>query len=294
MNKFDRQWHGFIRNMCVKRFILNSDDFGLSQDSNRAILNGYNSGFLKSTSLTANGAAFDAAVNEILPECQKISVGVHLNITNGKSLTRTSLLTDEVGNFKHNFLSIWYHSNKNEFLKEIEKEFQAQIEKISTFVKPTHIDSANYIHAIPEIFEIVCKLAQKYDIPYVRSHFEEFYIVPDLKSNLNIRYPLNILKLILLNILTLINKKTLTKYNLKTNNYIVGITYSGMMSNKTLEAGLKTLSDEDDFVAEAIIHPSSYLRNINNSHSKEFKLTQDKLLEDTIYRMGYEITNHKI
>ena len=83
-------------------------------------------------------------------------------------------------------------------LKEIEKEFQAQIEKISTFVKPTHIDSANYIHAIPEIFEIVCKLAQKYDIPYVRSHFEEFYIVPDLKSNLNIRYPLNILKLILL------------------------------------------------------------------------------------------------
>ena len=66
-----------------------------------------------------------------------------------------------------------------------------------------------------------------------------------------------------------------------------------MMSNKTLEAGLKTLSDEDDFVAEAIIHPSSYLRNINNSHSKEFKLTQDKLLEDTIYRMGYEITSHK-
>lgn len=279
--------------MGVKKFILNSDNFGLSPDYNRAVLNGYNNGFLKSASLVANGSAFDAAVNEILPECPKISIGVHLNLTIGKSLSRSSLLTDSVGNFNLNFLSALFKSSNPEFLKQVEKEFRVQIEKIASVVKITHIDSAAHIHAIPAIFEIVCKLANEYKIPYVRTHFEEFYVVPDLKSNLNIRYPLNIFKLITLNILTLKNRETIKKYDLNTNNYIVGVTYSGMMSNKVLEAGLKTLSDEDDFVAEGVFSPASYLRNINDSNSREFKLTQDKILEDTIYRMGYEIVSHK-
>lgn len=277
----------------VKKFILNSDNFGLSQDDNRAVLNGYNNGFLKSTSLTANGEAFDSAVNEILPECQKISIGVHLNLTSGKALTRANLLTDDNRNFNLDFLFLWFRSSDKEVLQQIEKEFRAQIEKVAAIVKPTHIDSMSHIHAIPKIFEITCKLAKEYNIPYVRTHFEEFYVVPDAKSNINLKYPINLCKIVILNILTKINKKTINKYDLNTNDYLVGITYSGMMNNKTLEAGLKTLSDEDDFTVEAFIHPRSYLRNINDWYAKEFKLTQDKLLEDNIYRMGYEITNFK-
>ncbi len=277
----------------MKKFILNSDSFGVSKDFNRAVLNGYNNGFLKSASLTANGDAFEAAVNEILPECQKISVGVHLNLTRGKALTPSVLLSDECKNFKLNFFSIWYNSSKKEFLYDVEKEFRAQIEKVAAVVKPTHLDSLSYIHCIPEIFKLTCKLAKEYNIPFVRTYFEEFYIVPDLKSNLNIRYPFNIGKIILLNCLTLYNRKLIQEYGLKTNDYVIGVTYSGMMSNKTLEAGLKTLSDEDEFTVEAFINPASYLRNINDAHSKEFKFTQDKLLEDTVYRMGYEIVSHK-
>lgn len=279
--------------MGVKRFILNSDSFGISPDFNRAVLNGFNNGFLKSASLTTNGAAFESAVNEILPECQKLSVGVHLNLTVGKSLTYSDLLTDDAGNFKHSFTALWLNINKENFLKQIEKEFRAQIEKVSGYLKPTHIDSMDDVHCIPEVFDLVCKLAVEYKIPYVRTAFEEFYVVPDLKSNLHIRYPYNISRLILLNLLTLKNRKTLQKYPLKTNNYILGITYGGMLSNKVLEAGLKTLSDEDNFIVEGVIYPASYLRNINDTHSKEFKLTQDKLLEDTIYRMGYEISSHR-
>ena len=128
--------------MGLKKFILNSDNFGLSPDYNRAVLNGYNNGFLKSASITANGAAFDAAVNEILPECQKLSVGVHLNLTAGKPLTYSDCLTDDAGNFKHSFFSLFLNAGKESFLKQIEKEFRAQIEKISGYVKPSHIDSS--------------------------------------------------------------------------------------------------------------------------------------------------------
>ena len=45
----------------MKKFILNADDFGMSKAYNRAVLEGYESGILKSTSLTANGEAFEEA-----------------------------------------------------------------------------------------------------------------------------------------------------------------------------------------------------------------------------------------
>lgn len=279
--------------MGIKNFILNSDVFGLSQDFNRAVLNGYNNGFLKSASITANGMAFEAAVNEILPECQKLSVGVHLNLTRGKAFTKCDLLADEAQNFKYNFFSLLLKIKKPGIMRQIEKELRAQIEKVCLVLKPSHLDSISHIHAIPGIFEITCKLAKEYNIPYVRTHYEELYFVPDFMLNLNLVCPWNTAKIILLNYLTLKNKKIIKQYELKTNDYLIGAGYSGMMSGKALEAGLKTLSDEDNFTVEAFIHPASYLRNTDDYHSREFKFTQDKLLEDTIYRMGYDIIGHK-
>ena len=79
--------------MSKKKFILNADDFGMSKAHNRAVLDGYNNGFLSSASICANGPSFESAVNEILPECQNLSLGVHLNIIEGKSLTHCPLLT---------------------------------------------------------------------------------------------------------------------------------------------------------------------------------------------------------
>ena len=77
--------------MTNKKFILNADDFGMSQDYNRAVLVGYEDGFLRSASICANGPSFESAINEILPECQELSLGVHLNIIEGKSRTHCPL-----------------------------------------------------------------------------------------------------------------------------------------------------------------------------------------------------------
>ena len=75
-----------------KYFILNADDFGMSKYYNKAVLEGYINGFLKSASLCANGEAFMAAINDIIPECPELSIGVHLNIIEGKALTNYPLL----------------------------------------------------------------------------------------------------------------------------------------------------------------------------------------------------------
>lgn len=278
--------------MTNKRFILNADDFGMSQDFNRAVLIGYSDGFLRSASICANGTAFESAINEILPECQELSLGVHLNIIEGKSLTHCPYLTDDNGNFNNGYFSMIIKSGNKEFLNQIEKEFRAQIEKVQSSAKPDHIDSHVHVHAIPPIFKIVCKLAKEYKIPYVRTQNEIIYSVDENKKTRSLAYKINIIKNLLLKFFTLQNRKLLKNYELKTNDYLLGVCYTGMMDSKTLEEGLKAIED-DNIIAECLIHPKKYTSAENDHHTEEFALSVDKILQDTVYRLGFEISSHK-
>ena len=71
-------------------------------------------------------------------------------------------------------------SNKRDFIAQLENEFRAQIERILEHLKPAHIDSHVHTHAIPPIFELVCKLAEEYRIEQIRTQYEQFYTVPDI------------------------------------------------------------------------------------------------------------------
>ncbi len=278
--------------MNKKFFILNADDFGMTQDFNRAVLEGCNNGFLRSASICANGKAFDSAINEILPECPELSLGIHLNIIEGKSLTHAPVLTNDNGIFNKGYLWFMLNSGKKEVINVIEKEFRAQIEKVLSVAKADHIDSHVHVHAIPQIFRLTARLAKEYGIPYIRTQHEEFYMVPDNKKHLNFAYPINLIKIMLLNTFTTKNKKTVKEFSLKTNDYLIGVGYTGMMESATLEYGLKALEDSN-MVAESLIHPCKYSSPKTDSHTEEFKLSQDKLLQNSIYKMGFEITSHK-
>lgn len=274
-----------------KKFILNADDFGMSKAHNRAVLEGYNNGFLTSASLCANGKAFNAAVNEIMPECPELGIGVHLNIIEGKALTKADMLANSKGKFNNGFLALLFKSKNEKFLYQVEQEFRAQIEQVKKYAQIDHLDSHVHVHAIPNIFKIVCKLAKEYNIPYVRTQYEEFYIIPSLKKHLSLKYPANILKIILLNSFTAKNKKVLAENGLKTNDYILGVGYTGMMDDAAIAFGLEEL--DNDCIAEALIHPCHYIRAKSDQHYNEFKITQDRALEDKIKRLGFEITNYK-
>lgn len=283
--------------MSNKKFILNADDFGMSKAFNKAVLDGYNNGFLTSASICANGDTFDSAVNEIIPECPNLGIGVHLNIIEKQSLqdfTNTSLLTDLDGNFKNGYLKLIALSDDPLFLEQTEKEFRLQIEKVLNCTKVDHIDSHVHTHAIPKIFELTCKLAKEYGIEQVRTQAEKFYVIPDIKKHLNIKYPPNILKVILLNHFTNINKEIIKQYGLKTNDYIIGVGYTGLMDDKTIQYGLSAI--KENAVVEALIHPCNFTsaKLQKNQHQIEFNITQNMDLRDKIQRLGFEITNYRV
>ena len=244
--------------MGNKKFILNADDFGISNDINRAIVEGYNAEILHSTSLCANGDAFYSATNEIMPECPKLCVGVHLNIIEGKALNtpdKLTELTDSNGNFNNGWIQLLLKSFNKKFMKQVEIEFRSQIEKIISCTKVSHIDSHVHTHGIPNIFELTCKLAKEYEIPYVRTQFERPYLTNNIGKHLNLKYPVNQIKVLLLDSFSMKNKNIVEKYSLKTNDFLVGVSYTGLMDNQTVEQGLEVFKNEGNIIVEALFHP---------------------------------------
>lgn len=278
-----------------KKFILNADDFGLSNSINRAVLEGYQAGLLKSASLTANGKYFDEAINGIIPQCPELGVGIHLNITDGQSLcSDINLLTNEKGEFNNSAFQILYKAynpKDSEFLTQLEREFRRQIEKVLSKTKVSHIDSHMHIHAIPKIFDIVCRLAKEYRINHIRTHFEKPYIIPDIQKHLTWSYPLNIIKTGVLGFFTIFNEATAHKYELETNDYIVGIIYDSMIDALAVSYGAMAVKYKNVTV-ETIIHPCRYEDGTIDNHFNEFLLTKNKKLKDKIEKLGYKITNY--
>ncbi len=275
--------------MFDRKFILCADGFGLSSENNKAVLEGYVNGFLTCASLSVNTKYFDDAINNVLSDCQDLSVGICLNITRGNALTDVPLLTDEAGAFNSGFTYLLKNKSA-ELLGQIEQEFRAQIERFITYKKPVHINSLDDIHSIPYIFNLTAKLAKEYNIKFIRTHQEELYFIPKLSKHLNIKYFKNFAKFLLLKRFTQINKLTAEKYQLRTNDFIIGVEYEDMMDFNAIEFGLKEISENG--IIECVIHPKKYNNSIKDSHTKEFGITLDKNIEEHIMKSGFEVTNY--
>jgi chitin disaccharide deacetylase len=63
----------------MRQLIVNADDFGLTEQVSRGILDAHRDGIVTSTTLMANGAAFDAAV-AMSRQAPRLGIGVHLNL----------------------------------------------------------------------------------------------------------------------------------------------------------------------------------------------------------------------
>lgn len=267
---------------AMKKIIINADDFGYSKETNEAIKLGYETGIITSTSLIANLDGFENAVREVLPQIPQINVGFHFNIIEGKSLTNQPMLCDKNGFFNNNYFQLMLKSQNKEFLNQVEIEFKAQIEKILQHCKISHIDSHVHTGSIPNIHKLITKLTKEYNIKHIRTPYEKPYIV--LNKSFNIQFLINILKNILLNTFSLINKK-----EINTNNYFIGVLYTGMMNEQTIISGLKRIKKENS-LTEIIFHPT--LNKDKKNNYKEFEITQNPNFKNEIEKLGFELSNY--
>lgn len=156
----------------MKRLIVNADDFGLTESVNRGIIAAHREGILTSTSLLANGLAFEQAV-ALSRQSPRLSVGVHLNISSGLPVSPSgsiSSLVNQRGELCLNPFALWIRILAQRInLEEIRSEFRAQILRVfDAGLTPTHLDGHLHVHVLPQIFPLVIAMAREFSIRYVR------------------------------------------------------------------------------------------------------------------------------
>jgi chitin disaccharide deacetylase len=70
----------------MKRLIVNADDFALTKRVREGIAGAHRHGIVTSTTLMANGAAFEAAT-ALSRQMPRLGIGVHLNLSEGTSIS---------------------------------------------------------------------------------------------------------------------------------------------------------------------------------------------------------------
>jgi hopanoid biosynthesis associated protein HpnK len=146
-----------------RRLVVNADDFGFTPDVNEGIVDGHRRGILTSTTLMANGAAFDDAVRWA-GDAPTLDIGCHLVLIGGRALTTGSSLPLTVP-------QLLAALAKREI--RVYDELRAQIRRITDAgIRPTHLDTHKHTHLAPPVLDAVARLSEEFGISWVRRPFD--------------------------------------------------------------------------------------------------------------------------
>lgn len=146
-----------------KMLIVNADDFGLSPSVNYGIIECFSYGILTSTTLMINQKFTKHAIrlSKLYP---KISIGLHITLDKGYSLSGVSSLTNERGELQ-NSQYLLKNGKEEDFYREIELQLEKFIELVGK--RPTHLDTHHHIHLRNETaLNAVKRIAEKYNLKY--------------------------------------------------------------------------------------------------------------------------------
>lgn len=160
----------------MKQLIINADDFGMTRGINRAIAECHERGILTSTTIIANGDAFEDAV-AFATRLSSLAVGVHLNLSQGKPAAPPGEVSSLLNSRGELFLKpprlLHRLASKKVRPVHIERELRAQIRRaIDAGIAPDHLDGHLHTHVVPGVREIVIRLAKEFAISAVRCPIE--------------------------------------------------------------------------------------------------------------------------
>lgn len=279
---------------------IHADDFALSENSDRDILQLCTEEKLDSISIIPNLECFEIAVTNFLSIQKKLNkkllVSVHLNFMEGKCCAEKSLipdLADSEGFFTASWgkLFIWNYiplmrkkiklQLKTEILAQIKKCLDANIINKNAI----RIDSHQHPHMIPVVFEALKEAVLELEndgckIEYIRNTQD-----PILLYGGKYIFSMNTVKCLVLNFYSIKVRKYLVSKKLPVN-YLCGVYFSGKMDSrlkKVLPSFIKKAEKQERNI-ELLFHPGTMLKSELTSEFKkegfnEFHLSENRKIE---------------
>ena len=148
----------------VRRLIVNADDFGLTPGVSEGILAAHRHGIVTSTTMLVNRDVPADLVRRALDG--GLGLGLHVNLTLGRPLTRGVSLADAGGAFVRDPR----RAAAGAKAREVEAEVEAQIERFEKLARarPTHLDTHHHVGLHSPVREAVVAAARALGVP-VRS-----------------------------------------------------------------------------------------------------------------------------
>jgi chitin disaccharide deacetylase len=235
----------------MKKLVINADDFGMSTEVNEGIKQGIRAGVLTSVSVMANMPFFDDAVR-FLKKHPKVKVGLHLNITEGKSLLwpakASTLLREDNYFYSLPVVAVRLLTSQTS-LKEVRQEMVAQFEKLKATGLPiNHIDSHHHIHLFPSLFRIVWEFAQANQVKTLRCRKFSF---SNLTNGIKL-FP-NLKQLLIICLSLYCNVRFYKARDMFSNNSIYDLNWEKTISEAKF---LRILNELPDGVTGIICHPA--------------------------------------
>jgi len=286
----------------MRNLIVNADDLGWTQGVNRGIADAHRNGIVTSTSLLANGWAFEEGVQTAL-QLPRLGVGVHLNLSDGKpvvSAGEVKSLLDENGHFSGGPETLLFRlTAKTLATKEVEVEWNAQIEKVrAAGIRPTHLDGHKHVQMLPGLFAIALRLAKKHGIEAVRVSHEASSLRAALTSGgepagVTLKQGVQARGL---KLLARDAREMAEHAGIATTEYFCGIAQTGVLTKKGVQQMLASLPEG---TTELMCHPGyadaeleKSATRLQKSRQTELEILTDNEIRKSIAALGIRLINY--
>ena len=282
----------------MRRLIVNADDFGFTAGINRAIVEAHTRGIVTSSTLMANGRAFEDAVR-LAKTVPHLSVGCHVVLIDGapvldaKRLPSISSESSSGSHFRDGVKSFAVRAlagrlNSN----ELEAEATAQIRKLQAAgISVSHIDTHKHTHLFPAVLRPLLRAARACGVGAIRNPFGPRTPLKSsellLRPNLWTRYA----QVRLLRTLAAKFRKAAEREGMFTPDGTLGIVVTGALDEKLFHAIAQNIPEG---TWEFVCHPGYNDDDLKSAKTRLRESRETELRVLTMPEARQVLLNHEI
>jgi chitin disaccharide deacetylase len=161
----------------LRRLIVNADDFGLTAGVNRGIVEAHGDGIVTSSTLMANAAALDDAV-QLAAANPGLTLGCHVVLVDGTPVLDPGQVPSLMNRknarrFEDGIAAFAIRVLRDQIDDDqVEAEVTAQIRKLqSAGVQLTHLDTHKHTHLFPQVLRPILRAAKACGVQAIRNPF---------------------------------------------------------------------------------------------------------------------------